>query len=188
MFVRRSKCGRFENVHWGTDGLSSGFWHVGGPDACRNEIDSQPLTCAVCQCLLLGPHMRVQISTWLLCIPAACLLGCISLLQLCSLFFTLKLQHGGRWPLYLLSAQHTQASRLRKWSLGCLNKCSKGVISVNWMAVNEPFYYSLPFIYYRYFHVGGFSSGRTLLRSSQTTEILNSLPPTVPNYGRDQTL
>lgn len=151
------------------------------------EWNSQPLTCPLCQHLLLGPHIRVQISTWLLCIPAACLLGCISLLQVCSLF-TLKMQHGGRWPLDLLSAQHTQASRLRKGSLGCLNKCSKWAISVNWMAVNEPFYYSLPFIYYRYFHVGGFSSGRKLLRSSQMTEILNSLPPTAANYGRDQTL
>ena len=56
------------------------------------------------------------------------------------------------------------------------------------MVVNGPFYYSLPFIYYHYFYVGGFGSGQMLLKSSWMTEILNYLPPTAPNDFRDHTL
>lgn len=35
------------------------------------------------------------------------------------------------------------------------------------MAVNEPFYYSLPFIYYHYFYVGGLAQGRSCCRARE---------------------
>ena len=84
-----------------------------------------------------GPCLPDMHAGWVSLAPASVWL--FSLFELDHLSFFL----GGDIALLLVSAQHSQASHLRKGGLSCLSKYSKWAISGNWVAVDGPSHHLL---------------------------------------------